>query len=183
MPSSARCDWAEGVQSAADMDSHTVTAPIFDVTTASIYDPAAPSDAANTEEAQRSPIAQASACYRLHGSSQDAVRSVSDPVLEQAPKSPASPSRAPTPTKSEPAQPKMVLRTNTNEAGNNQDSHTAQAPGTFQTDNVPRGHGRGGRGRSGQRGFHGRGRGRRPTTNDNPKRAAAGRQKRPVTTG
>ncbi|KAK8082896.1 Heavy metal tolerance protein [Apiospora saccharicola] len=96
-----RCSWADDVQAAADKQSHTVTSPIFDITSSGDQIHNEPEHItpkhAGLKQMDGSPDVQTVPGYRLP-EPQDTSRSVSDPVHEQPPNTPSTP----TPTKSEP---------------------------------------------------------------------------------
>lgn len=96
-----RCSWADDVQAAADKQSHTVTSPIFDITSSGDHIHNEPEQTtpkhAGLKQMDGSPDVQMVSGYR-RPEPQDSSRSVSDPVHEQPPNTPSTP----TPTKSEP---------------------------------------------------------------------------------
>lgn len=173
-----RCSWADDVQAAADKQSHTVTTPIFDITSSGdppVHDE--PENAATElKQVDGSPDVQMVPGYR-RPEPQDTSRSVSDPVFEQPPNSPSTP----TPTKSEPPLKKTPLQAGTTQnisaraevrpirpnTSQNASSHVDVRQSSMsgpQQDTTSSGRGRGSQGRHHQRGG-GRGRGRRYTSN------------------
>ncbi|KAK6865677.1 vacuolar ABC heavy metal transporter [Apiospora arundinis] len=173
-----RCSWADDVQAAADKQSHTVTTPIFDITSSGdppVHDE--PENAATElKQVDGSPDVQMVPGYR-RPEPQETSRSVSDPVFEQPPNSPSTP----TPTKSEPPLKKSPLQAGTAQnisaraevrpirpsTSQNASSHVDVRQSSMsgpQQDTTSSGRGRGSQGRHHQRGG-GRGRGRRYTSN------------------
>ncbi|KAK6843204.1 vacuolar ABC heavy metal transporter [Apiospora arundinis] len=154
-----RCSWADDVQAAADKQSHT------------------PENAATElKQVDGSPDVQMVPGYR-RPEPQDTSRSVSDPVFEQPPNSPSTP----TPTKSEPPLKKTPLQAGTTQnisaraevrpirpnTSQNASSHVDVRQSSMsgpQQDTTSSGRGRGSQGRHHQRGG-GRGRSRRYTSN------------------